>query len=371
MIPVDPADYGTYGTRQGWCTSTAQPWWANENINISGPGVFGGTTVRVNRPVTIEVGIQPVDDPNDQALSPLTHGGAVTVQYIQAWAFHPSTADQFTYAMMLPSMQELFTENTAPTLANPTPVNDMDEYDAQPSLSLANNWTPTVSDIKTFSPDANELHCCVVAASSGYLGYPDDPGSHLGLTGLLPVTAEGDIANVPAACQSQYVGQKNISVIGGLLPVRGGVLKAEFGFLAAMPQSTDRTEISVEVRPAESETIRPPVLRALSGEPFRDLALRPAGGAKRLHLRPNAYAAEHFVGRSDPAEEIVPAGGEDIGSGHRRLKLRMPPQSIQPLLLEIELDDSLPGGSVFECDIIQTRPGGKVGGIRLAVVVPG
>jgi hypothetical protein len=366
MIPVDFTDFKNSmvaqseldARPQGWCTDWSNPgttdWWMNENVSLTTLSGASLASARVGYPANVNVGIQGTSMPVDPG---------ATVQQIQAWAFWPyTTPGPPTIDDMLPSMKANFLQGT-PTWTGSLYVPDPD--DTKPQLgyapqftTLENSWTPITADLMGAS---NAVHCCLVATCYG---------THDDATLGVQVKSQDDLANL-TVCTSPYVGQKNIAVLaaersGGPLTV------APFGFLAGVRRYAERTQIAVEVRPVESTRIHPAVLRDLSGGPFGDLTLRPAGGAKRLHLRPNEYAAEQFAERSDPAEQVVHDGaaGEDVESGHRRLRLGMPPRSVQPLLLEIELDDHLPGGSVFECDIIQTGPGRGVGGIRLAVVVP-
>jgi hypothetical protein len=366
MIPVDVNDFIASMDAQtesdarpaGWCTEWSKPgqtdFWMNENVSLSTLSGTPVATAHVGAPLNVQVGIQPTSMPIDPG---------VTITSIQAWAFYPYTfPGPPTYDDMLPSMRARFPQGTptSPGLAAPLepPADPNPPYGYNPlSTTLGNPWTPAFGDV--MSPNA-EVHCCLVAACYGTYD--------LATIGT-QVNDQADVANL-MVCTSPWVGQKNLTLISA---ERAGPLTlARFGFIAGGPWFTERTQISVEVRPVAAANIHPVVLRDLSGGPFRDHAFQPAGGAKRLHLRPNEYAAEQFAERSDPAEEVVhdPAAGQDRETGNRRLRLRMPPRSVQPLLLEVELDHHLPGGSVFECDIIQSGPGRGVGGIRVAVMVP-
>jgi hypothetical protein len=366
MIPVDFNDYiaSTYAQTESdarpatWCTEWSKPgqtdFWMNENVSLFTPTGTPVVTARIGAPVNVQVGIQPTAMPVDPG---------VNITSIQAWAFYPyAFPGPPTYDDMLPSMKARFPGGTptSPGFANPLepPTDQNPPYGYNPvAATLGNPWTPVAADVM---PPNTEVHCCLLATC-----YGTTDAATIGTQ----VENQADVANL-MVCSSPWVGQKNLTLISA---ERAGPLTlARFGFIAGGPWFAERTQISVEVRPVESASINPVVLRDLSDGPFRDLPFRPAGGVKRLHLRPNEYAARQFAERSDPAEEVLhdPAAGEDGESGNRRLRLRMPPRSVQPLLLEVELDNRLPGGSVFECDLVQTGPGRGVGGIRVAVVVP-
>jgi hypothetical protein len=92
-------------------------------------------------------------------------------------------------------------------------------------------------------------------------------------------------------------------------------------------------------------------------------------------LTRNTYECKGWLARlireaEEILEEVIEAVEHPFPHSSR-LRLRLPPNGVQPLLLQLELDDALPPGSVHVFDITQTDSTGKRGGIRVgAIVVP-
>jgi len=161
---------------------------------------------------------------------------------------------------------------------------------------------------------------------------------------------------------------------------RGGLLLGDFGFLSGGVAGRERARVVVEVTPlVQPNGIDPAVLRVLQAGPWSGLPLQPATLDPRgLGLRKNRHRCEGWLGTIVcEAEEFIEdliamvEGRPDHDRRGRRITLTLPPNGLQPMLLQTELDASETPGTVHVFDIVQTDPSGRRGGIRVgAVVVP-
>jgi hypothetical protein len=362
MIPLNVTDWNNHGDRTKWC-STA--WWTNENIYLQGSSL-GRTEVMVGQAVTIAVGIQGVALPGA--------GGDSTdvIQNVQAWACYPYTATPGKTPGKTSKKLLLFSMNPSnPAFVNPAFVGPRTiqgfstlggEYqsikdDAYFLASLSPTWTPAAEDLV---PPNTTTHCCLVANSTGM--------AFQASVGTLVKKDDSNLGTVIDICNVPQQGQCNISIV----PVsvkghkRAGFLVQEFGFLAAS-SSAGPTQAVLEVTPVSQQgQVDPAVLGALKTGPYRDLPLQPASsGPKGLSLSKNTYKFEGWLATLIRDAETI------LAESSTRLQLSFPPDGVQPMLLEIEVDPTLAPGSVYAFDITQADATGNRGGIRVgAIVVP-
>jgi hypothetical protein len=357
MIPLNQSDWTNNGDRTSWCTK--QVWWTNQNISLVGSSL-GPTEVKVGETVTIAVGIQGVvgtEGDTEMAI----------IQNVQAWACYPSpTAGKTSAALLLPS---LASSNPAFAGAQPVfgsnPVFNPGDY--QNSLggffsliSLSGTWTPTAEDLVAPNTDT---HCCLLATTAGLAQAESKVGG--GFTGNpvgTVVPSDINLASLIDICSSPYQGQSNIAIVPLVKHKRIG---HEFGFVAAGLNSAPAEVVLDVTQVKQRDQVDPAVLRALRGGPYRALNLTPASsGVTGLRLAKNTHKFTASLSKIiRPAEKIVESGSS--------LRLSLPSEGIQPLLLQVELDPTLAPGSVHVFDITQTDATGKRGGIRVgAIVVP-
>jgi hypothetical protein len=373
MIPLNQNDWTNNGDRTNWCS--AQVWWTNQNISLQGSSL-GPTEAKVGEAVTIAVGIQGVVEPDGTTQM-------AVIQNVQAWACYPSpTAGSSSAALVLPSMQ-----SSNPAFVGGQPVfgsnpifNPGDyQYSADGAyylIALSGTWTPTAEDLV---PPNKATHCCIVATSAGLAeALPKDGGGFTGNPVGTFVASNSDLASDINICTQPYQGQCNIAIV----PVGGGQIRIpgsqvhEFGFLAAGLSANRSTQVVLEVTPVpQQDQVDPAVLRTLKAGPYRDLPLQPApsSGLKGLRLTRNTYECKGWLARlireaEEILEEVIEAVEHPFPHSSR-LRLRLPPNGVQPLLLQLELDDALPPGSVHVFDITQTDSTGKRGGIRVGAIV--
>lgn len=373
MIPLDHTDWTNNGDRTNWCSS--QVWWTNQNIALKGSSL-GPTDAKVGEPVTITVGIQGVVGPEgDTELA--------VIQNVKAWACYPSpTAGRTSASLVLPSMQ-----STNPSFSGNLPVfgsnpvfNPGDYQDSSQGfyslVALGGTWTPSTEDLV---PPNENTHCCIVAACAGLAQAEESGGLYTGNPVGEAVPTNSDLASRIDICSSPYQGQTNIAIVplsAHGMRVPGG-LAHEFGFLAAASDATGVTSPALQVAPIRLKTeVDPFLLRLLQSGPYRDLPWKRAlSGLKRLRLVRNPHECRGFlrtliVGAEQIVEETIESAEHPFREGSR-LRLRLPPRGVQPLVVQIELDASLSPGSIFEFDITQMEADGKHGGIRIvAIIVP-
>ncbi len=96
-------------------------------------------------------------------------------------------------------------------------------------------------------------------------------------------------------------------------------------------------------------------------------------GLHKYSPRCEGYLAEIICEAEECFEDLIETveGRPDCERHGRRIKLNLPPNGLQPLLLQIEIDGGEPVGTVHVFDIVQTETSGRRGGIRVgAVVIP-
>jgi hypothetical protein len=377
MIPLDQTDWSPgNGNRTNFCTSP-NAWWTNQNIWLQG-GSLGRTDAKVGEAVTIMVGIQGLADPA---------GGGTNayIRHVQAWATYPSpTPGTTSSALVVPSMPP---PNNNPSYPGPgeqpiwlyqsptagdyqsTVVNNTANPPAPPyvQVALSPQWTPQASDLV---PPNTITHCCLIASSEG-LADATQVGINV-QSAYPPVGAwvqNYTQLGLIQICSTPQQGQINIFIH----PLAGGRRPfGQFGFLAASPSAEERVEVVVDVRPLpQKDGIDPAVRRALEAGPYRDLDLQPARSElKALRLTENKHECEgHLATLIREAEKITKEAIEDIAHPFRdscRLRLKLPPNGVQHLLLEAETEEEAPG-RIHTFDIVQTEPGRR-GGIRVAMI---
>jgi hypothetical protein len=372
MIPLNKTDWTNGGVRNNWCAAP-NAWWGNENIKLAG-GSWGDTDAAVGQQVTITIGVQGLVDPDGPSVNAIVTGA-------QAWACLPSPTAGYAGALV-PSMGGPPTPPPSPPPVWPPPPgtqqvllpsSNPSQYEitagSPPPFAWipVGHWTPQPSDI--VAPNTT-THCCViancwgVADASGPIG---DPGGH-----SVGQQIPADLAGIDV-CVDMYQGQRNMTIV----PVTGPPTEphiAHFGFVAVNPHPREPAEVIVDVRPIIQDRLDPSILRALEGGPYRDLKFTPvAQGAKTLRLRHNEHKQESRLAKmlheaEDIVEELIEKRSHPSHETSR-LRVKLPPKGIHPLLCEVELEPGLPPGSVHVCDITQTDPDKRRGGIRLVTVV--
>jgi hypothetical protein len=373
MIPLNAADWTSGGDRTNWCVAP-HVWWTNENIKLVG-GSWGDTDAAVDQPVTITVGVQGLVDPGGASVNAIVTGA-------QAWACLPSPTAGYA-GVLVPSMGGPPTPPPPPPPPSPPPMwtgaqvllpsSNPGQYEiTAPSPAPfawipVGQWKPTPGDI--VAPNTT-THACVIANCWGFA----DATGPVGDPGGTPVGAQipSDLAGINV-CTDIYQGQRNMTIVPTTGPPQEPHM-AHFGFVAVNPNLREPAEVILDIRPVVQERLDPSILRALEGGPYRDLTFQPAArAAKTVRLRHNDHTQHSRLAELlHEAEEIIEELIEELrhpSHGTSRLRLKLPPKGIHPLLCEVELEPDLPPGSVHVCDITQTDPGGRTGGIRLVTVV--
>jgi hypothetical protein len=363
MIPLNEADWGDGGVRDSWCAAP-NAWWTNENIYLAN-STWGPTDAGVGDEVTITVGVQGLVDSDGTSARARVAG-------VQAWACLPTTGPTGTAGVVVPSMQAagppVWTAGeTIMPASNPSEYHVTAGTPPPFAWIPVGTWTPTASDI--VAPNTS-THCCLIANCWGVAdatGPVSNPGGN-------PVGAQipADLAGIDV-CTSSYQGQCNIAIVPATGPPSSPYM-ARFGFVALNPSLRDPTEVVLEVRPVVQEHLDPPILRALQTGHHGSQALAPsASGVNAMRLRHNEHQQERgLAALLREAEEIVEELVEELTHRSRetsRLRLKLPPKGVHPLLCEIELDPNEPPGSVHVFDITQTDRNGRRGGIRIVTVV--
>jgi hypothetical protein len=373
IIPLNLNDYLSFsgkppGDRTNWCTAhpstlMGQPFYTNDNLRLSGSSL-GPTSAKVGDTVRIQVGVQGVNVGTD--------GATVEDQilHVQAWICYPNTvagrAGPLVASMktgptpakdLTASPQKIF--GTGEVLDYQNPVQPPGPVYAQ--FTLDNPWKPQQADI---IPPNVHAHCCIMATCQG-LADVNNPTGPVPVGLFVPGT---DLSQIDI-CSEPHEAQRNISILPithGM--IRRGTLLGDFGFLSGGVAGEERARVVVEVMPlAQPDRINPVILGVLQAGPWSGLPLRAArSGPRRLVLHKNPHLFEGWLATiiSDAEEFIEDPDG-------RRVTLALPPNGLQPMLLQMELDESEAPGTVHVFDIVQTDPSGRRGGIRVgAVVVP-
>jgi hypothetical protein len=369
IIPLDLTDFLNQGQRVNWCS--AQTWWTNQNIQLSNSSV-SSTAANVGDVVTIQVGIQGV-----------TNNGITEeaqVDHVQAWVCYPNTVPgRASASLIVDSMQ--------PSLGHVPPALDLTGSPAvlfgsgqaadyqSPGVSyqlfnLAPTWTPTSADIL---PPNTTAHCCIVATSQGNA---DVNGDDFPVGLFVPAN---DLSGIDI-CNDPHEGQTNITIFpmspGGLIRGQQG----GFAFLSGAANRDVRKQVTVEVQPViQGSEVDPAVLRVFKSSSWGSLPLKPATKPpKVVGLSKNPHRCEGWLAKiiceaEEIVEEVIEAVERLLGVGGKwpghRLKLTLPPNGMQPLLFQTELDAGEAPGTVHVFDILQTDETGERGGIRVGVVV--
>lgn len=181
-------------------------------------------------------------------------------------------------------------------------------------------------------------------------------------------------------CTDAHQGQRNITVLPVGVGMRGGKSAGlgDFGFLAGGVLGREQERVVVEITlVAQPNGIDPVVKRVLEAGPWNGLPLRPATSRPRgFGLRKNPHRCEGWLAKiicdaEEFVEELIAKveGRPDVEKRGRRIALKLPPKGIQPMLFQMELNESDQPGSVHVFDIVQTDQSGRRGGIRVGVVV--
>jgi hypothetical protein len=376
MIPLDQLDWTKSGDRTNWCTS--QQWWVNGNIFLEGAS-GGPTQPAVGDSVTISVGVQGVQVPDSESQP------TAVVQNIQAWACYPSpTAGTSSVSLVLPSLNPNAASPPTPKFsgtqvlhpASPSAVPsayEVSAHQAYAQVPLAPTWNPSNDDL--VPPNTtNSVHCCMIVASGGLADASAGAGGVLTGTAVgTPLLANSQLSTKIDICDSPYQGQLNLT----LLPMSAHEPHRiqRFGFLAASSSAERRTQAVLEVTPiAQPTTVDPFLLSVLKAGPYGDLPLQPGnGGLTGLRLSKNHHQCGGWLGglireAEEIFEEIVEHRSHSLRDTSR-LRVTLPPEGLQHLMLEVELESSHPVGTVHAFDVIQTEESGKRGGIRVATIV--
>ena len=180
-------------------------------------------------------------------------------------------------------------------------------------------------------------------------------------------------------CTDLYQGQRNILIIPvGSGPKHSGRGKATppgFGFLSGTPRQKTPSRNTVAVTAVkQGDRVDPLLLKVLNSGPYAGLPLKPASSPPRsLRLARqgcgwNGWLAKIIHEAEEIVEELLGLDIHPFGGGHQ-LRLSLPPQGLQPLRVEVELDPTEPPGTVHSIEIIQTDANGARGGIRAGIVV--
>jgi hypothetical protein len=370
MIPLNEADFENIldsGTRS-ICTSASEallgaPWWTCENIQLT--GTKDAVTARVGDMVTIQVGIQAL---------PTEFSAQQLILSAQAWVCYPNNvAGETDSSLVVPSMQGDQFANflwSGPLSGAPSVYNNP-TYQAPPGFlwQSLTTWIPTAEDFMDEGTEGG--HCCIIANSSGSFDYQSSTG--FGEPVGTQIVANSELAADIDVCTDLYQGQRNIVII----PSMSGRLRIppKFGFLSGAPGLRTASKTTVAVTAIQQgDKVDPLLLKVLNTGPYRGLPLKPATlPPKSLRLARHECAWNNWLSKIiHEAEEIIEELlGLDIhpfGGGHK-LHLSLPPQGLQPLHLELELDPSEPPGTVHSIEITQTDPSGARGGIRAGIVV--
>jgi hypothetical protein len=218
---------------------------------------------------------------------------------------------------------------------------------------LAPVWKPIPDDLV---PPNQDGHVCIVANCAGIADVHGDQA-------LIGFTIPNDDLTKIDICNDPQQGQLNITI----LPVKKhkrDTLSEQFGFLSGIADAGRGAQVVLDIVPLRQGTrVDAAVLSALQSGPFRDLSFRPVDTPlKRVALRKNPHECRGWLAKViREAEAIVEDG--------TRLGLTLPPNGLQPLVFEAEMDPSEAPGTVHVFDVIQTDQNtGQRGGYRIAVV---
>lgn len=374
MIPVNELDFQTaldFSPRNICGPSTQQttigaPWYACENIKLTGAGAVDEVTARVGDTVTIKVGIQAL--PTQESFEQLIFS-------VQAWVCYPNTvAGRADQSLVVHSMQmDHFASydwalTGTPEADAPHVFNDMNYHQGNGFLwQPLTSWMPQEQDF--MDQGAHGGHCCIIANVSGQYDYPG--GQPVGWQ----FTHNSELHAKINVCTDLYQGQRNIVIVPATSGGEGRRTPPRFGFLSGAPSQKRSSKTTVAVTAInQGDQVDPLLLTVLKSGPYAGLPLKPATlPPKSLRL------ARHDCGWNDwlckiihEAEEIIEEllglEAHPFGGGHQ-LHLSLPAEGLQPLRVEVELDPTEPPGIVHSIEITQTDANGARGGIRAGIVV--
>jgi len=376
MIPVNELDYQTVlsSVPRNICASSFEsmigaPWWTCENIQLT--GTVDAVTARVGDTVTIQVGIQAL--PTLEVFEQLIFS-------VQAWVCYPNTvAGETDSSLVVPSMQppNQFASFFNPSITTaPAVYNSMTYQQASgptPSfqwISLT-TWTPTPEDF--MDQAGHEGHCCIIANVSGAFDFNPESGFFASPVGQ-QIVADSELATYIDVCTDLYQGQRNIVIVGSPSG-HGRRLLPGFGFLSGAPRQKASSKTTIAVTAIkQGDQVDPLLLKVLNSGPYRGLPLKPAIlPPKSLRLARhecgwNGWLSKIIHEAEEIIEELLGLATHPFGGGHQ-LHLSLPPQGLQPLRVEVELDPTEPPGTVHAIEITQTDASGARGGIRAGIVV--
>lgn len=352
------------------------PWWSCENIQLT--GTVSAVTARVGDTVTIQVGIQAL--PAEFAFEQLIFS-------VQAWVCYPNTvpggAGMTGSNLVVPSMKNngfasFFdpSTTTAPAVYNGligSGASYQQTSGPMPSfqwISLT-PWTPTEEDF--MEQGDNGGHCCMIANVSGAFDFNSESEFFASPVGQ-QIIDNSELATSIDVCTDLYQGQRNIVIVGSPSG-HGRSIRPGFGFLSGAPRQKTSSRTTIEVAAIkQGDQVDPLLLKVLDSGPYRGLPLKPAIlPPKSLRLARHECGWNGWLSKiTHEAEEIIE---ELLGlethpfGGRHQFHLNLPPQGLQPLRVEVELDPTEPPGTVHSIEITQTDTNGARGGIRAGIVV--
>ena len=376
MIPLNARDYEfpSDGGARNICsaaneaTYTQAPWYTCENIQLTVAGkVVQDPTV--GTACVIQVGIQglPAEGGDDTP---------AVVQNIQAWVCYPNTvAGQTSATLVVPSMQNNAFASYTATTATETVLFGNAAYQDPQGFSWFNlsAWTPSGEDFLEETAPGGPGHCCIIANAFGYssvedLSNPSESGEAVGTL----ITDNSQLSADINVCTSLWQAQRNIYI----LPASGGQIRpGGLAFLSGAPESREPLRTTVTASAInQGAQIDPVILKALSASPYAGFPLKPASSPPRSlriarhECRPLAWLARIVREAEEIVEELLGLEAYPFGGGHQLL-LTLPPNGLQPLRVDIELEPGEPPGTVHVINVMQTNADGTRGGIKVGVVV--
>ena len=377
MIPLNLNDFlfpSEGGTRDicsaaNQTTYTHAPWWTCENIQLTTGGAAVPNAV-VGTAYVIQVGIEGL--PAEGAIDT-----PAAIQNVEAWVCYPNTvAGGASPTLVVPSMQNNnFASFSNVTASAPIVFWDSNATDYQNpkeggfALISLSAWTPTEEDF--LEQSALGGHCCIIANAAGQASLEDVSNPKSGEPVGVAITDNSQLAADFDICHNIYQAQRNVII----LPAPHGMMRVGFAFLSGAPDQQANARASVTVTAIKQGSRVDPVLRkALSSAAYSGLSLKPASTPpKSVKLMRHEHKGHGWLEKiireaEEITEDLLGLKESPFGGGHR-LHLRLPPNGLQPLRLEVELDGSAQPGTVHAIEITQTNADSSRGGITVGCVV--
>lgn len=213
----------------------------------------------------------------------------------------------------------------------------------------------------------------MIANVSGAFDFNSESGFFASPVGQ-QIIANSELATSIDVCTDLYQGQRNIVIVGSGSG-HGRRISPGFGFLSGAPRQRTASRSTVAVTAIQQgDLVDPLLLKVLDTGPYRGLPLKPATlPPKSLRLARhecgwNSWLCKIIHEAEEIIEELLGLATHPFGGGHQ-LHLNLPPQGLQPLRLEVELDPTEPPGTVHSIEIKQTDANRARGGIRAGIVV--